>query len=107
MPGLVLDGERILGSRRIVRALEAKVPDPPLLPADAKQRKSVELAEEWGDEVLQPLVRRAIWAALRRSAGGDPLLQRGLEAPGPGAPRTAQRPAGRASPSSASTRRPT
>ena len=67
VPGLTLDGKRILGSRRIVRALEDKVADPPLLPADDKERKSVELVEEWGDEVLQPLVRRAIWAALRRA----------------------------------------
>ena len=67
VPGLVLDGERILGSRPIVRALEARVPEPALLPTDEKERKSVELAEGWGDEVLQPLVRRVIWAALRRS----------------------------------------
>ena len=83
VPGLVLDGERILGSRRIVRALEAKVPDPPLLPADAKQRKSVELAEEWGDEVLQPLVRRAIWAALRRRPAAIPSYNEGSRLPVP------------------------
>jgi glutathione S-transferase len=67
VPGLVLDGQRILGSRPIIRALEDRVPEPRLLPADAKERKSVELAEEWGDEVLQPLVRRVLWLALRRA----------------------------------------
>jgi glutathione S-transferase len=67
VPGLVLDGQRILGSRPIIRALEAKAPEPRLLPADEKERKSVELAEEWGDEVLQPLVRRVLWLALRRA----------------------------------------
>jgi glutathione S-transferase len=72
VPGLVLDGEKILGSRKIVRALERRTPEPPLLPADEKERKSVELAEEWGDEVLQPLVRRVIWIALRRSPASLP-----------------------------------
>ena len=67
VPGLVLDGEKILGSRKIMRALDERVPEPRLLPADEKERKSVGLAEEWGDEVLQPLVRRVIRLALRRS----------------------------------------
>ncbi|MGH2969802.1 MAG: glutathione S-transferase family protein, partial [Solirubrobacteraceae bacterium] len=60
------DGERVLGSREIVRALEHRAPDPPLLPADGNERRLVEEAERWGDEVLQPLVRRITWAALRR-----------------------------------------
>ena len=50
----------------------------------------------WGDEVLQPLVRRVIWAALRRAPARDAVLQRGLEAPDPGARRAAQRAADRA-----------
>jgi glutathione S-transferase len=66
VPGLRLDGRRILGSRAIVRALEERVPEPRLLPTDAKERKSVELAEGWGDEVLQPLARRVLWCALAR-----------------------------------------
>ena len=69
VPGLILDGEKLLGSRKIVRVLDERFPEPPLLPADAKERKSVGLAEEWGDEVLQAIVRRAIWVALRRSPG--------------------------------------
>ena len=83
VPGLVLDGRKVLGSRRIVRALEDKVPDPPLLPADDKERKSVELAEGWGDEVLQPLVRRAIWAALRRAPAAIPSYSEGSKLPTP------------------------
>ena len=85
VPGLVLDGEKILGSRRIVRALEERLPEPPLLPADEKERKSVELAEEWGDEVLQPLVRRAIWVALRRSPASPPSYGEGSRLPLPDA----------------------
>src|SRR5215212_7094583 len=63
------DGEKVLGSREIVRALEHRAPDPPLLPADGRERRGVEEAERWGDEVLQPLGRRLAWAALLRSTG--------------------------------------
>ena len=42
VPGLVLDGEKVIGSREIVRTLDERVPEPPLLPADEKERKSVE-----------------------------------------------------------------
>lgn len=83
VPGLVLDGRRILGSLQIVRALEAKAPEPPLLPGDPNERKSVELAEGWGDEVLQPLVRRVLWAALRREPGAMPSYSEGSRLPIP------------------------
>ena len=63
------DGEKVLGSREILRALEHRAPDPPLLPADARERRAVEEAERWGDEVLQPLARRLAWAALVRDTG--------------------------------------
>jgi glutathione S-transferase len=77
VPGLVLDGRKVLGSRPIIRALEETAAEPPLLPADPKERKSVELAEGWGDEVLQPLVRRVIWAALRRAPAAIPSYSEG------------------------------
>ena len=85
VPGLKLDGEKFVGSREFVRALERRMPEPPLLPADAKERKSVELAEEWGDEVLQPLARRAIWVALRRSPASMPSFGGGSKLPIPDA----------------------
>jgi glutathione S-transferase len=72
VPGLILDGEKHIGSRAIVRALEERVPEPPLLPADPQERKAVELAEEWGEQVLQPLARRVIWAALVRAPSAIP-----------------------------------
>jgi glutathione S-transferase len=63
VPGLVLgSGEQVVGSRAIVHRLDALVPDPPLLPADATARARVEEAERWGDKVLQPLARRLAWA---------------------------------------------
>jgi glutathione S-transferase len=73
VPGIVFaDGEKVAGSRAIVRNLEHRAPDPPLLPADARERRPVEEAEEWGDEVLQPLVRRVIWRALVRRPDAMP-----------------------------------
>lgn len=85
VPGLVLDGRKVLGSLHIIRALEEKVAEPPLLPVDAQERKSVELAEGWGDEVLQPLVRRVIWSALRRAPAAIPSYSEGskLRVPAP------------------------
>jgi glutathione S-transferase len=67
VPGIEFaDGKRVTGSRAILRELEARAPAPALLPADEEQRVHVERAEEWGDEVLQPLARRVVWAAVRR-----------------------------------------
>jgi glutathione S-transferase len=60
------DGTKLTGSRAIMRALDERVPDPPLLPADREQCAAVMRAEEWGDQVLQAIARRIVWAALRR-----------------------------------------
>ncbi|HUO73438.1 MAG TPA: glutathione S-transferase N-terminal domain-containing protein [Solirubrobacteraceae bacterium] len=62
VPGLRIDGEKILGSRVIMRRLDELVPDPPLLPADPERRSRVLGAEQWGDEVFQPIARELIWA---------------------------------------------
>jgi glutathione S-transferase len=70
VPGLRLNGERLVGSRAIMRRLDALVPEPPLLPptADPSHAKVLE-AERWGDEVLQSVPRRIIDVAfLRRPA---------------------------------------
>jgi glutathione S-transferase len=62
VPGLTLEsGEKLSGSRAIIRRLEELAPDPPLLPADAEERTAVERADEWGDEVWQPMARRLLW----------------------------------------------
>jgi glutathione S-transferase len=66
VPALKIDGERIQGSREIARALDRIRPEPPLFPADPSERAAVEEAEAFGDEVLQPVARRALWNALRR-----------------------------------------
>ena len=66
VPALKLNGRKVQGSREISRALDEIQPEPPLFPADAKQRSAVEEAERWGDEVLQSMPRRVIWNALSR-----------------------------------------
>ena len=84
VPGLAFaDGERVSGSRRILRRLEERVPEPPLLPADGAARREVERAEEWGDQVLQPLARRLAWAAIRRDPAAVMRYSDGAELPVP------------------------
>src|SRR5699024_11049535 len=61
------DGEKLSGSRRIMKRLEERVPEPPLFPADPEARRKVEEAERWGDLTLQPLGRTILWPAFRRS----------------------------------------
>jgi glutathione S-transferase len=68
VPGIVLDdGRKLHGSRAILRELDRLQPDPPLYPTD-------EEADRWGDEVLQPLVRRLIWMALTRKPSAQVSL---------------------------------
>ena len=64
VPALRIDGEKIQGSRAIMRRLDELVPEPPLLPSDPERRAQVLEAERWGDEVFQPIARELIWAGL-------------------------------------------
>jgi glutathione S-transferase len=75
VPGVKIDGERLAGSRTIMRKLDVLAPDPPLLPApsDAVARARVLEAERWGDEVLQSVPRRILDAAFLR----DPACMEG------------------------------
>jgi glutathione S-transferase len=68
VPGLRIDGERLAGSRTIMRRLDTLAPEPPLLPplSDAVARARVLEAERWGDEVLQSVPRRILDAAFLR-----------------------------------------
>jgi glutathione S-transferase len=61
------DGTKVLGSRKLMRALDERYPQPPLYPAGEEERIAVLRAEQWGEEVLQPLARRVTWAAIKRS----------------------------------------
>jgi glutathione S-transferase len=65
VPAIRLDsGEKVSGSRAIVARLDELVPEPPLFPADERARASVRQADEWGDQVWQPIARRLLWWAL-------------------------------------------
>ncbi len=84
VPALKLDGgERVSGSRAIMRKLDELVADPPLLPpeSDPAARAAVLDAERWGDEVLQPLVRRITWAAFRGRPTAIPSYQEASQLP--------------------------
>jgi glutathione S-transferase len=64
-PVMQLDGERIGDSTAIIAALERRVPEPPLYPADpAERRRALEL-EDWFDEQLGPYIRRLGFHELR------------------------------------------
>jgi glutathione S-transferase len=70
VPGLRVEGERIVGSRAIMRRLDGLVAEPALLPdpADPAHARVLE-AERWGDEVFQSVPRRLIDAAFLRRPG--------------------------------------
>ncbi len=59
VPGLLVDGEPVHGSRAILARLEQLAPDPVLYPSE-----EVREAERWGDEEFQELGRRLPWGAL-------------------------------------------
>jgi glutathione S-transferase len=96
VPGVRIDGERLLGSRTIMRRLDQLAPEPPLLPADGEARTQVLEAERWGDEVLQSVPRRVIDAAFLRSPQsmmtyvGDAKLPMPKALMGPAMPLTAR-----------------
>ncbi len=54
VPGMRIGGERVAGSRAIMRRLDELAPEPPLLPppGDPTYARVLE-TERWGDEVLQ------------------------------------------------------
>ena len=83
VPGLELEGERIVGSRRIMKRLDGLVADPALYPADPEALAKVEAAEAWGDEVLQPVPRRISWALLKRAPEAIPSFTADAKLPLP------------------------
>jgi glutathione S-transferase len=66
VPSLAIGGRKLTGSREIARELDVIQPDPPLYPSEPERRVAVDDAERWGEEVLQPAVRRILWNALKR-----------------------------------------
>jgi glutathione S-transferase len=70
VPGMRLNGERLVGSRSIMRRLDQLEPEPPLLPpAGTPSYAQVLEAERWGDESFQDVPRHILDVAfLRRPA---------------------------------------
>lgn len=80
VPGVVFgDGRKVSGSGAILRELDARVPEPRLVPDDPR----VAEAERWGEEILQPLVRRVLWAGLKRRSKAMPSYAEGARLPIP------------------------
>ena len=97
VPGMRLDGERLVGSRPIMRRLDELAPEPPLLPAvGSPSHAKVLEAERWGDEVFQGVPRHIIDVAfLRRPAAmesyaGDAKLPLPVKLLRPALPLTAR-----------------
>lgn len=66
VPAIKVDGVKVQGTRWIARALDEMYPDKPLLfPSDPVQRRKVQQAERWGED-LQNAVRRTFYCAARR-----------------------------------------
>jgi glutathione S-transferase len=80
VPGVAFaDGAYVSGSRAIMRALDERAPEPPLRPADGDARARVERAEEWGDQVLQAVVRRVALTVLSRAPRSVPGYVEGAQ----------------------------
>lgn len=76
VPALKVDGTRVQGTGAIARWLDETQPGPPFVPEDPDLRARVEEAERWGDDDLQPAVRRVVWwAMLQDRTGGASFLE--------------------------------
>lgn len=62
VPGMLVDGEPVHGSRAITAKLEQLAPEPALFPA--ANADAIREAEAWGERELQDLGRRLPWCAL-------------------------------------------
>lgn len=78
VPGMLVDGDPVHGTRAIFARLEDLQPEPTLYPPAVADR--VREAEEWGEAVFQDQGRRIIWGALHfrpnamATFAGGPLL---------------------------------
>jgi glutathione S-transferase len=82
VPALILNGERVQGTRPIVRALERRQPEPPLLGTTPEERRSIEEVERFGECELQPVIRRLQpWAVCQRPEAVASFPERPLPLP--------------------------
>ncbi|HET6508279.1 MAG TPA: glutathione S-transferase N-terminal domain-containing protein [Baekduia sp.] len=81
VPGVKFDdGAKVQGSRAILRALEDRVPSPPLYDGPAGAQAILD-AERWGDDVLQSIPRRLLWEAFSKRRGAMYDFQEGGKGP--------------------------
>ncbi|HEY1690363.1 MAG TPA: glutathione S-transferase family protein [Solirubrobacteraceae bacterium] len=66
LPILAIDGQRFTDSTAIIAALEERFPDPPLYPAEPRERERALELEDFFDRRLGPTIRRLVWHELRR-----------------------------------------
>jgi glutathione S-transferase len=78
LPVLVLGGEAIGDSTRIIESLERRHPEPPLYPADPDDRRRALEIEDYFDEELGPYLRLLVL----HHALQDPKLMLGMFFPG-------------------------
>jgi glutathione S-transferase len=74
------DGEKVQGSCAILRALEQRVPSPPLYDGPAGAA-AIEEAERWGNDVFQSIPRRLLWAAFAAHPRAMHGYQEGARSP--------------------------
>jgi len=85
VPAVEIDAELIVDSTDIAYAIDEKFPDPPLLPADARERGLCHALEDWADESLyfiglyyrwyEAEGRKAVPAAFGKSVSGGILYR--------------------------------
>jgi glutathione S-transferase len=76
VPALVIDGRRLQTTKVIARALDARVPEPRLVPHDPALRTRVEAIETWCDGDFQQMGRRLVyWALVRHKDAAASYLE--------------------------------
>jgi glutathione S-transferase len=81
VPGIKFeDGAKVQGSRAILRAIEDRVPTPPLYDGPAGAEAILE-AERWGDETLQSVPRTLLWEAFTQRRSAMHGFQEGARSP--------------------------
>jgi glutathione S-transferase len=85
VPGMRIDGERLVGSRTIMRRLDELTPEPSLLPAEGDPARAQVLeAERWGDEELQGVARDILPRAfIRKPAAMESFVADDVKLPLP------------------------
>lgn len=84
VPALQIGGRRYQHSLKISQALDELVAEPALFPADAKRRREVVAAEQWGAETLQSVPRRIFRYLCAHDAGVRRWLAETAGIPAPG-----------------------